>query len=123
MEAIVKKHINRRMPDGSVVPLAPGDRITLEWSPNAEQLVNEGYLEIIIEGDERKHALEAFMDATMFALMKEIQEIGYWKTTPAVLEIEEEIHRIYVAVLAGIKRLADYREAFERWWKAVGKKH
>jgi len=55
--------------------------------------------------------------------MKEIQEIGHWKTMPAVLEIEEEIHRIYVAVLAGIKRLADYREAFERWWKAVGKKH
>ncbi len=126
MEAIVRKPINRKQPDGTIVPLAPGDRITLEWSEAAKRLFKEGVLEAVptsTDGLGRQKSLEMCMDATMFEAMREIQEIGHFESTPAVLEIEEEIHRIYVAVLAGLQMLADYRKAVELWKEAVKAKH
>ncbi len=117
MEAIVKKGFRRKLPDGSTGAVEPGDRITVKRSVTLDRLVREGFLEIPMT-DGRRRSLEMCMDATMFVAMKEIQEIGRWATTMEVTEIEEEVHRTYLDVLKGLKKLKDYRKAVERWKKA-----
>lgn len=67
----------------------------------------------------RKKSLEKCMDATMVTAMREVQHGGYWKTGPYVEQIEEELHKIFVDVLRGLRRLSDYRAEVERW-KAAG---
>ncbi len=117
MEVIVKKTFRRRHPDGKEDIQRPGDRIELENSEKAHQLFDLGFIELPMT-DGRRRSLEMCMDATMFVAMKEIQEIGRWATTMEVTEIEEEVHRTYLDVLKGLKKLKDYRKAVERWKKA-----
>jgi len=123
MKIVVQKEFQRYRPDGTIQVYQPGDEINLaHMSETVHELFEKDFLTLAVT-DGRRKSLEMCMDATMFMAMQEIQEFGHFKSTLAVLEIEDELHRIYVAVLAGIKRLVDYREAFERWWKTVDKKH
>ena len=119
MKIVVQKEFQRYRPDGTIRVYQPGDEINLaHMSETVHELFEKGFLTLAVT-DGRRKSLEMCMDATMFEAMREIQEFGHFKSTPAVLEIEEEIHRIYVAVLAGIKKLADYREAVDGWKEAV----
>jgi len=117
MEVIVKKSFCRRHPDGKEELLHPGDRIELENSEKAHQLFDMGFVEIpMTEG--RKRSLEMCMDATMFTAMREVQKIGRWVTTMEAMKIEEEVHRTYLDVMKGLKKLEDYRKAVQRWKNA-----
>lgn len=90
----------------------PGNIIPFE-KPDTQETISEG----------RKRTLEACMDSTVFMLMQEIQEIGHWKTTSAVLEIEQEVHQVYQDILKGIKKLAGFRVAVEKMKTAGTKIH
>lgn len=117
MEVIVKKTFRRRHPDGREDIQRPGDRIELKNSEKAHQLFDMGFIEIpMTEG--RRRSLEMCMDATMFMAMKDVQEIGRWVTTMEVEEIEEEVHRTYLDVMKGLRKLEDYRKAVDRWKEA-----
>jgi len=119
MKIVVQKEFQRYRPDGTIRVYQPGDEIKLTgMSETVHELFEKGFLALdVTEG--RRKSLGRCMDAAMFMAMKEIQDFGHFESTPAVLEIEEDIHRIYVAVLAGIKKLADYREAVDGWKEAV----
>jgi len=123
MKVVVQKEFQRYRPDGTIRAYQPGDSINLtHMSDTIHRLFDEGYMTLAM-GDGRRKSLEMCMDATMFEAMREIQAGGYWKMTPQVEEIEKEIHQVFMNVLAGLKRLADYREAVERWKTAVKEKH
>ena len=119
MKIVVQKEFQRYRPDGTIRVYQPGDEINLtHMSDTIHRLFDEGYMTLAM-GDGRRRSLEMCMDATMFEAMQEIQEFGHFKSTPAVLEIEEDLHQIYLAVLQGLKKLADYRQAVDGWKEAV----
>lgn len=115
MEAIVKKEFQRQHRNGTMHLYRPGDRIKIgSLSETVHRIFEIGYMALAMtEG--RSKSLDKCMEATMFLLMEEIQQLGHFKTTPEVLEIEEEVHRVRLDVLGGRKVLADYREVAERW--------
>lgn len=63
----------------------------------------------------RKKSLEKCMDSTITRARDEIQVGGYWKTGPDVEQIEEEVHKIYMDVLRGLRRLDDHRKVVMLW--------
>ena len=123
MKIVVQKEFQRYRPDGTIRVYQPGDEIKLTgMSETVHELFEKGFLALAVSEGRRK-SLGRCMDAAMFMAMKEIEKGGYWKMTPEVEEIEKEIHQVFMDVLAGLKRLADYREAVERWKTAVKEKH
>lgn len=121
MEAVVQKAFQRQLPSGAIREHFPGDRIQVNSSETVHELFERGFLSFPVTNERRK-SLEMCMDVNMFTLLQEIQKVGHFKTTPEVLEIEAEVHRIYLDVLAGLKKFADYRAVAEKW-KVAGTRH
>jgi len=79
-----------------------------------------------------RQSMEKKMDQIMFAAMDEIQAGGTWNGSDEVRaktgSIEDEIHRLFLAVLDGTSSLNDYRAAVGRWknegmQKPINKNH
>jgi len=76
--------------------------------------------------------MERQMDQIMFAAINEIQAGGTWNGSGEIRtwtrNIEDEIHRLFLAVLDGIASLTEYRAAVDRWknkgmQKPINKNH
>lgn len=117
MKLTVKKSFRLKHPDGRVEEYHPGEEIFLENSSTLHRLFAGGFVEMpMTEG--RRTTLQEMMDATICTVRDEIQAGGVWRYGPDVAKIERDVHDTYVAVLAGLKKLADYRAEVERWKRA-----
>ena len=72
-----------------------------------------------------RQSMEKKMDQIMFVAMNEIQARGTWNGSDEIRaktgSIEDEIHRLFLAVLDGKASLNDYWAAVDQW-KAKGTK-
>jgi len=93
--------------------IEPGTIITLD-EKKAVRLLETGKVRPM-----DRQSLERKMDQIMFSAIAGIQECGVWNCSPEVRArtkaIEEEIHRLFMAVLDETGSLSDYREAVDRW--------